>query len=159
MYLNKYLTCDFNFPKLKNLNISNMKLGSLKSLSNHSFDDLETLTLKKIEIMDNKLPKIRAPNIKSIEIVHLQISNVDSFLNNGFSKLKNLSLESNGIESISESALGSLSEIKILSFAGNKLKKFVCNKNLDKLIFLDLSNNKLSSFPRIKAKILSEIRW
>ena len=38
------------------------------------------------------------------------------------------------------------------------LKKFVCSKPLDKLITLNLTQNKLTSFPRIKAKNLTELR-
>ena len=53
---------------------------------------------------------------------------------------------------------GADGELKDL-LSNNKLKKFVCNKNLDKLTMLDLSDNKITSFPRIKAKNLSDIRW
>lgn len=60
---------------------------------------------------------------------------------------------------IADSTLASLSEIKTLSLTNNKIKKFNCSKNLDKLTLLDLSYNKLTSFPRIKAKNLSDIRW
>ena len=52
-----------------------------------------------------------------------------------------------------------MTKIKILSLSQNNLKRFFCNKNLDNLIMLDLSSNKITSFPRIKAKILIDIRW
>lgn len=55
--------------------------------------------------------------------------------------------------------MAGLTEIKTLSLSQNKLKKFVCNKNLDKLTMLDISLNKITSFPLIKAKNLSDIRW
>lgn len=65
----------------------------------------------------------------------------------------------NGIESIHEDTLGKLTEIKTISIIRNKLKNFTCNKNMDKLIHLDLSFNELKSCPKIKAKNLSEIKW
>ena len=52
-----------------------------------------------------------------------------------------------------------MTKIKILSLSQNNLKRFSCNKNLDNLIMLDLSSNKITSFPRIKAKNLTDIRW
>ena len=79
------------------MTLSNFKLGSLRNLNNHSYDELESLTLKNIDTMDKKLPKIKAPNLNYIEIVYVPISNIDSFLNNGFSKLSTLYLEHNEI--------------------------------------------------------------
>lgn len=75
------------------MTLSNFKLGSFKNLNNHSYEELESLTLKNIETMDKKLPKIKAPNLNYIEILSIPISNIDSFLNNGFSKLSTLYLE------------------------------------------------------------------
>ena len=46
-----------------------------------------------------------------------------------------------------------------MSLSGNKLKKLIFNKNLDKLTTLDISTNKMKVFPRIKAKNLSDIKW
>lgn len=41
--LSKCLACDFSFPKLKNLRIEDSKIGSLKGLSNNTYNDLESL--------------------------------------------------------------------------------------------------------------------
>lgn len=46
-----------------------------------------------------------------------------------------------------------------MSIINNKLRKFVCSKRLVKLMTLNLSDNKLVSFPRIKAKNLADFRW
>jgi Leucine-rich repeat (LRR) protein len=74
-------------------------------------------------------------------------------------KLKKLELENNQIESISDQTLATLTELTSLSVGNNKIKKFACSKNLDKLTLLNLNFNQLTSFPKIKGKKLSTIMW